>query len=107
MKQAEFIKMMYQDIETHKNKAQLSIIVQAMNAALDMHPSIDINPEGKTPENCYKKMYEYAKNNSHDKVYCFNPDKSLEFISKYLGVGTVNLTAAAKPVAKINLEDFL
>jgi hypothetical protein len=98
----EFIKMMKQDIETHKDKAILSNVVDIMEEIVKQNPLVYINSDGKTPENCYMLMREHAKKNAVDNSFCFTPKMSIEFIGNYLG-----LTATVSSSEIKSLESFL
>ncbi|MCL2630804.1 MAG: hypothetical protein FWD49_04700 [Firmicutes bacterium] len=100
MNGTEFIKMMYQDIETHEDKEILGQVVEAMKEVVAMNPFCEIDQEGKTPEGLYKAMAEHAKENATKGAFCFTPKMTLDFTSKYLG-----LSEASKKI--IEIEDFI
>jgi len=100
MKGSEFITMQLQDIETRKDKAVLSQVVEAMRALIS---PLDDVPHDKTAEDCYNKMREHASENRNGSSYCFGPDETKAFIAKYLGLKP----AADAKSGVVSLEDFL
>jgi hypothetical protein len=102
----DFIRMMRQDIDTDGDKERLAGVVAAMDAVIQMNPLAEISDAGKTPQDCYKKMYEYALGHKSGNYFCFAPEKAFEFISDYLGVKS-KPQAGAAPAGIVDLEDFL
>ena len=111
-----FIRMMREDIETHKDKNVLSGVVDVMEYVVNMNPDCEIDAS-KNAEDCYKAIFEAAKKNaSADGEYCCStPSMSIEAVGEYLGIkvaeGGETASAAVKssPVGggAIALEDFL
>ncbi len=111
-----FIRMMREDIETHKDKNVLSGVVDVMEYVVNMHPDCEIDAS-KNVEDCYKAIFEAAKKNaSADGKYCCStPSMSIEAVGKYLGIKvtgdgeTANAVVKSSPVGggAIALEDFL
>lgn len=102
-----FIRMMREDIETHQNKAVLSNVVDVMSHVVDLHPGCEIDGQ-KNAEDCYKAIYEYATKHTQDCGKCavVTPDKSIEIVTEYLGLGTPS-ESAPKTNGHISLTDFL
>ncbi|MBQ8323213.1 MAG: hypothetical protein IJX91_04530 [Clostridia bacterium] len=112
-----FIRMMREDIETHKNKAVLSSVVDVMEYVINQHPDCEIDPH-KNAEDCYTAIFEEVRVNTAQKegtTYCCStPSMSIEAVSKYLGLmkRTDKEQPKAVPTAtagggEIALEDFL
>ena len=112
-----FIRMMYEDVETHPKKAVLKSVVGVMDYVVGLHPDCEI-PSDKNAEDCYHAIFEAAKRNSVDgqgNTWCVStPDLTIEAVSKYLGLSEtneqnqklVNVSASAGG-GTISLEDFL
>lgn len=107
-----FIRMMREDVETHKDKTTLSAVVDVMEYVVEQNPDCDIEPS-KNVEDCYKAIFEEAKKNACEiggqRGYCATPDMSIAAVSAYLGVG-INVTPSIKAASgggAIALEDFL
>ena len=109
MNAKQFIEMQKQDIQTHKNKVILNAVVTAMEEVLKKAPDVDIDHQ-KTAEDCYAKMYEYAKKNKSENMYVFTPEGTSNFIAEYLGVKNISAAKTDEPVKeekkRRNLEDF-
>lgn len=111
-----FIRMMREDIETHKDKNVLSGVVDVMEYVVNMHPDCEIDA-GKNVEGCYKAIFEEAKKNaSADGKYCCStPSMSIETVGKYLGIkvtgdgekASVAVKSASVGGDTLLLEDFL
>lgn len=98
-----FIKMMREDVETHKDKGVLLSVVQCMEHVVNLHPGCNIDGQ-KTAEACYKKIYEYAKNHKNGNYAVVIPEKSMEIVAEYLGLP---LIAEPTPTAGlVSLDDF-
>lgn len=112
-----FIRMMYEDVETHPKKAVLKSVVGVMDYVVGLHPDCEI-PSDKNAEDCYRAIFEAAKRNSVDgqgNTWCVStPDLTIETVSKYLGLSEtseknqkpVNVSASTGG-GTISLEDFL
>ncbi len=112
-----FIRMMREDIETHKNKKILSSVVDVMEYVVAQHPDCDI-PSNKNAEDCYQAIFEGAKRNTgttEGNTWCVStPEQSILAVSEYLGLTTgkayvpqQQATAPAVGGGTISLEDFL
>jgi hypothetical protein len=108
MKGKEFIAMMRQDIATDKDKEVLDEVVDAMEQVVNANPYIDIISDGKTPQDCYTKMANFAQKHGAKagNGVCIGTKKTLEFVADYLGV-TAPSAASAATSGIVNLEDFL
>ena len=84
MKKNEFLKMMKQDIATEKEKSTYEDIVALFDAVIPSE--YDINAAGKTPQDFYNKMYEYARKEQKNGYYCFSPDAAKALAVEYLGI---------------------
>lgn len=107
-----FIRMMREDIETHKDKTTLSAVVDVMEYVVGQNPDCDIEPS-KNVEDCYKAIFEAAKKNASElagqRGCCATPSMSISAVSAYLGVDA-NASAPIKATSgggAIALEDFL
>lgn len=111
-----FIRMMREDIETHKDKNVLSGVVDVMEYVVNMNPDCEIDAS-KNAEDCYKAIFEVAKKNaSADGKYCCSThDMTIETVGKYLGIKVIGDGETAREAVKsspvgggaIALEDFL
>jgi|GEM_PF-2106154 len=97
----EFLLMMEQDLQTHENKQQLADVLNCMKEILKSYPPETEIDSAKTAEGCFKAMREYAQKNQESGCYYFGHDKSVEFITDYLGLGK------AKSGGTIDLFDFV
>ena len=101
-----FIRMMRDDIETHKDKERLSQVVDLMEYVVSLHPNCEIAPN-KSAEECYKKLFDYAsQNRGGENSVCLVPRKSIEIATEYLGL-TVTTPATAVKATHVSLEEFL
>lgn len=98
-----FIRLMREDIETHKDKEVLKNVVDCMEHVAGLHPNCEIDST-KTADECYKKIYEYAKGHKSGECAVVTPDKSIEIVTEYLGLK--DAPAAPKVAARVALEDF-
>ena len=103
MNGAAFIKMMREDVETHKDKNVLLSVVACMEQVVGLHPNCDID-SAKTADECYKKIYDYAQKHFNGSCAVVTPDKSIEIVTEYLGLK--DAPAAPKGAARVKLEDF-
>lgn len=93
----EFVEMSREDIETHKNKETLGMVLQAVEVLVKENPSCEIAPT-KTIEELWKKMKENASKHAALGMYVYDPESAAKFMREYLGI----------PEHKIvRLEDFL
>ena len=101
-----FIRMMRDDIETHKDKERLSQVVDLMEYVVSLHPNCEIAPN-KSVEECYKKLFDYAsRNRNGENSVCLVPSKSIEIATEYLGL-TSSTPAVVPGTPHVVLEDFL
>lgn len=112
-----FIRMMYEDVETHPKKAVLKSVVGVMDYVVGLHPNCEI-PSDKNAEDCYHAIFEAAKKNSVEgqgNTWCVStPELTIETVSKYLGLAPTT-EQIQKPInasiptggGTISLEDFL
>lgn len=107
MKKNEFLEMMKQDIATEKARARYEQIVALFDSVIP--PEYDINAAGKTPQDFYNKMYEYAHKEQKNGYYCFSPAAAKAFAAEYLGIDASapeeSLHSNAKKI--ISLADLL
>lgn len=113
-----FIRMMREDIETHKDKTALSSVGDVMEYVVKQNQGCDIDPS-KNVEDCYKAIFEAAKKNACElagnRGCCSTPDMSIAAVSEYLGITIKEIISA--PVSAVSsgggtggtiaLEDFL
>ena len=93
----EFVKMCREDIETHKDKEVLAMLLQAVETLINENPGCEVD-SGKTIDGLWKEMYEFAKENAHSNIYMFDPEYAKKFISEHLGMTERKF---------VNLEDFI
>ncbi|MEG1520737.1 MAG: hypothetical protein RR458_07080 [Clostridia bacterium] len=112
MKSEEFIKMMYQDIETAKNKNVLQGVVSAIVEVLSKigNPEI-IGCEKVTPETIYQELFEFAKQTKNSGCVCLSEEVATKIILKCLGIeSTTSIAKSESATIKnqevVNLEDF-
>lgn len=106
-----FIKMMRQDIETHKQKEVLSTVVDAMEYIVNENPGCDIDSK-KTAEECYQKLFDAARASTGEqngsKWCCATPAIAYKAIRDYLGLSSSSPVVSEVTTSdSINLEDFL
>lgn len=97
----EFLTMMEQDIATHKDREQLSAVLEVMREVLN-GSSADID-EKKTVDECFKHMRNYAKKKQTNGCYYMDNTESRKVVAEYLGVpyGEPATTGA------VSIEDFI
>ncbi|MFQ7036414.1 MAG: hypothetical protein ACLRTQ_12520 [Candidatus Borkfalkia sp.] len=93
----EFVKMCREDIETHKDREVLAMLLQAVETLINENPGCEVDPN-KTIDGLWKEMYEFAKQNTHSNIYMFDPENAKKFISEHLGMTERKF---------VNLEDFI
>lgn len=109
-----FIRMMREDIETHKNKAVLSSVVDAMEYVVNGNLDCEID-SSKNAEDCYKTLFEAAKKTtgqgSGNTWCCISGMDAFKVIKSYLGLGDepaeFSIVTEVSMNSTVNLEDFL
>lgn len=100
----DFIDMMHQDIVT-ENSAELKAIVFIMEQLVA--PNVEIkNADKKTPQDCYKSLFEYARSKKKNGCYCMTYDEAKKLVSKYLELDS-NEIKQENNIGVISLEDLL
>ena len=93
----EFIKTSRDDLETHKDKETLGMVLQAVEMLVKENPLCEIDPT-KTIEELWKKMKEHARKHASAGMYVYDPDSAAKFMREYLGISVQKI---------VRLEDFL
>ncbi len=105
----DFILMQKQDLETYtgKDKPALLDVVALMECIVNTVPGADIE-HSKSAKECYKKMYDEAREKAFSGTYCYHPSESEKFVRDYLGLSDdlSKLTVLQSTAKKVNLSDF-
>jgi hypothetical protein len=114
MTKQDFLRMMVEDNETNSNAAQKSLyadVIDCIDIALSQSPdSVDVAPD-KTIKGAFELIKAAAKAKPPvDGAAAVGPFEAAELIAGYLGVAYTRASkryATARPVAAVNLDDFI
>lgn len=110
MRADEFLTMMEQDLATHKDREQLTAVLDVMREVLK-GSTADIDPR-KTVEGCFRHMRNYASKKQKNNCYYMGPAESCKVVAEYLGVtyGVTGGVTGGGQVSQggiVNLDDFI
>lgn len=106
MNKVEFIKMMRQDIETHKDKELLENVVVAMEEILSVVGDVDIDTK-ETPETLFEKIKAEAKKlNGQGMLFSVN-ENNIAIVLGWIGVDYKQKQAVKASKLDMDIDDLL
>ena len=108
MRKDEFMKMMFEDLETESEpkKTLLSDVLECMDIALSQTPdTFDVAPD-KTLSGAFALIEKRGKERQKSGTACVGPFEAAEIIAEYLGT---KYERASKRYSRatVKLEDFI
>lgn len=111
MNKTEFLKMMWQDIETEKEplKALYANVIDCMDIALSQTPETYDIPSDRTVAGAFELIEKRARERQKSGKACVGPFEAASIIAEYLGTKyeRASQRLTAKPSVKVNLDDFI